>query len=182
MTAGDCCPNYSNQELYDILEYIDKKEIFVEFKFTLAMPGEKEEYIKDLKNFRKKLLKSLKNVKSGVVLTSQIDPGSFWSLRPERFGIETSQKTFLNFYNFNKRSDISYYTHLGYYIPGYYTDLNINNQTTFRKEIQKIRCKYFCLLSGTSTWLGANLVGRLKCTILNLFWQLKIKKVSYVIK
>ncbi len=161
---------YTNKELKDMLEYIDGKGIPIELTFTLGLPGEVAEDVPRLAEFRKHLLRKFKNVRSSVVLTSQIEPGSSWCLHPESFGIVSDQSSFGDYYRFNSGSN-SYYTHLGYYVKDYFGSTEANDIEEFRKRIQRLRCRQFCLLSGNSTRPWANLVGRAKCAALDLGWR-----------
>jgi len=164
---------YTNDELFDILAYMDSKGVRMELTFTLGMPGETEDEIPKLVAFRKKILTGIKHVRSSVVLTSQIEPGSQWFLRPERFGIQTDLRKFSDFHKFHSISN-SYYTHLGYSIPGYFRDGKSDSIELFRSRIQSVRCKYFCLLSGNRIGYGANVLGRAKCLALSIFWGLRL--------
>jgi radical SAM superfamily enzyme YgiQ (UPF0313 family) len=163
---------YSNDELYSLLQYMNDKKVPIELTFTLGMPGEKEDDIPKLIEFRKKVLRSFPHIKSNVLLTSQIEPGSFWYLNSDKFGIQTDKKSFKDFYDFASTNN-SYYTHLGYWIPGYFKSGAIHDLESFRKKIQEIRCRYFCLLSGNKTGWSANWIGRTKCRALNMMWTLK---------
>ena len=167
---------YSNQELFDILAYIDHKEIPVELTFTLGMPGEKIGDVEKLRKFRREILASLRNVRSAAVLTSQLEPGSFWYLEPERFNIQTDRKTFHDFYDFHSDPYTSYFSHLGYLIKEYCQDQEYTVRW-FEKKLLKIRCKYFCLLASNSHGTLKNKIGNIKCVLARIIW--KVMAVFY---
>jgi len=162
---------YTNDELFATLAYLRDKNVLTELTFTIGMPGENEDDVPKLVAFRKEILQKFSNIKSSVVLTNQIEPGAAWLLNPDEFRIKTELNTFSDFYTFNKTPN-SYYTHLGYRILGYFKNKKCDTFETFRRRIQKIRCRRFCLMSGNSTWPGANSVGRFKCQIMAVLWTI----------
>jgi radical SAM superfamily enzyme YgiQ (UPF0313 family) len=162
---------YTNDELFATLACLRDKNVLTELTFTIGMPGENEDHIPQLIEFRKELLKKFSTIKSSVVLTNQIEPGAAWIDKPDEFGIKSELKTFSDFYAFHKTGN-SYYTHLGYCIPGYFKNNKYDSIEGFRRRIQKVRCRYFCLMTGNANWPGANLVGRFKCQIMAVLWTI----------
>lgn len=160
---------YTNSELYDILSYIDGKGIGFELTFTLGMPGEKEADVAKLRKFRAEILKSFRNIRSGVVLTSQIEPGSLWHLEPARYNIGTERAGFKDFYSFHSQPRTSYFSHLGYWIKGY-CDKQKSGVKWFEKKLLKTRCRNFCLLCPRTFGSPANFIGNVKCRVAGALW------------
>lgn len=164
---------YSNQELFETLEYINKKRIAVELFFSMGLSGEKEYDLKQLFEFHKRILRKFKCITRSSVLTSELEPASFRFMYPEKYGIKTDIKTFSDFYKFHKNEKTSCFTNLGYRIPNYFNDSQICKDIEFEEKIQAIRCKKFCQLNANGKWYDPIWSGRVKCNMLNLFWRLK---------
>jgi hypothetical protein len=163
---------YTNQELLDILEYMDTKKVPMSLAFTMGMAWENNEVLKQLPDFYANILKRFKHIKESCVLTTELEPGSFWFMFPENYGIETNRKSFSDYYEFHGKEDTSYFNTMGYQIPEYFTNSQ-NKEINFENKLQQIRCKNFCVLSGDGKWHSRVIIGPLKCNLMHLYWNIK---------
>jgi len=96
---------FSNEQLFDLLEVFNQHQIHIFIYFSLNLPGETEVTFKetlDLANFiydfyppsRLKILNTIHT----------IDPLSPMNLQPEKFGIETSMSSFMDYYTYCEKT------------------------------------------------------------------------------
>ena len=92
---------FSNQELIDILEYIETEKIGVELYFTAGLPFEKREDIIKTAKLIKFLKRNFRNILFSIFAIA-IEPASPWSL-DKKYGVSTKRKRFIDYYNVFKR-------------------------------------------------------------------------------
>jgi hypothetical protein len=100
-------------------------------------------------------------------LSIEIEPGAPWQINPERFGIRTSLRTFRDFYSAHSDPTEGTYTRLGYYIPNYFADGEVDEKT-FATRLQAIKCKHFCFIHPSARRYSRPWQGRLLCRVLML--------------
>jgi hypothetical protein len=93
--------HFSNEQLFDMLDILRQYESYLIVYFSLNLPGETNETFKETIDMARDifymypnhLLKILNSVHT-------IDPLSPMNLRAERYGVQSSMKTFGDFYNY----------------------------------------------------------------------------------
>jgi len=98
---------YSNQDLEEILTYMDKLEIQSELYFsTLPMTSEQDN--KDSERYGEYLKDKYSFVQNYYVVPIVFEPAAPWTMNPEKYGLKIEQKTFINYYNDTKCIDGSF--------------------------------------------------------------------------
>jgi len=122
---------YTNDELINTLEYMNKKGVVAGVYFAGGLPLETEQDIKENVALQRHL-KQLKNVKQVITYPLELDPGSPMYLHPEKFNVILTRRTFLDYY----RDHSQPFFNRGYYISG-----------SSEKKMMKIQCKNYCFLN-----------------------------------
>jgi radical SAM superfamily enzyme YgiQ (UPF0313 family) len=99
---------YTNKELFDVLRYLDKKNIRIYIAFTAGLPFENKDDVVATLMLINKLRNSFKNVEINAEMIS-IEPAAPWFLKNKGFGIKLEKKHFVDFFQ-GKSNDLS----LGY--------------------------------------------------------------------
>lgn len=159
--------NYaSNQEIFETLSFLEGAGICTEIYFNLAGGAETEDDAESTSALMLNLKRHFQNVTSVRAFTVEIEPGSPLQADPEKFEAETNRKNFLDYYVAGSWDDSNPYAGLGYYLPAYFKDKSrCDDLKTFEGEMQKLRCRSFCLLQGNDS----PFLGRLKCWFKSLF-------------
>lgn len=98
---------YSNKELEEILDYMDKQEIKSELYFsTLPMTSEHDDI--ETENYAKELKRRHAFVERYFVATIVSEPASPWTLEPNKYGLKEKIKTFIDYYNNTKSVENSF--------------------------------------------------------------------------
>jgi hypothetical protein len=93
--------HYSNDQLFDVLEVLARKRFYLFVYFSLNLPGETNETFEETielaqsiyEFYPPSLLKILNTVHT-------LDPLSPMNLYPEKYGIQTSMSSFMDFYHY----------------------------------------------------------------------------------
>lgn len=142
-------PSYSsNEEIEATLEYLDEKGVRFDICLSIGMPFSK--YKEDIRSAEriKNLYGRYRHV--GRIMTFLIDlvPGAPIFEYPERFGIQTSRKSFLDYYEVFRKPDHSTYALLNYKVDNYFDDERDNcSISEFGVAIQHLKCMHLCFLS-----------------------------------
>ena len=92
---------YSNNELEETLDYMEKLELKSELYFsTLPMTTEKDNLATE--NYAKELNDRYKFVERYYVMPIVFEPAAPWTINPEKFELNISVKTFIDYYNDTK--------------------------------------------------------------------------------
>lgn len=136
---------YSNNELFQRLDYLKKREIDFEIYFSIGIPGENEIKLKDTIALQRELRK--RYGKNTIIDTwpIEMEPGAPWSMKNTAFGIKSSRKTFSDYLNAVKKGKVLR-SGLGYYDPAYFKKpLNTKTpENDFSKRINQLLCRQFC--------------------------------------
>jgi radical SAM superfamily enzyme YgiQ (UPF0313 family) len=93
--------HFSNRELFDTLEYLSRYNIYLLVYFSLNLPGETDETFQDTLNLANEIYEFYPPAILRILNTVHtIDPFSPMNLFPDKFGIESSMTSFMDFYNY----------------------------------------------------------------------------------
>ena len=154
--------SYTNQELWECLEYIKEKEIKVDLFFAIGLPFEHEADLEETARLIARIRRHFPNVQGIRTFTIEMEPGAPWHLQPERFGIETTLKTFMDFYRYHKEEGEGF-SAFGYHIPGYFPDLGSEGGGEFQRRLQEIKCRRFCFIHPDARKTSSPFWGRMLC-------------------
>ncbi|MBN1255619.1 MAG: cobalamin-dependent protein [Deltaproteobacteria bacterium] len=154
--------SYTNQELWKCLEYTKGKEVKVDLFFAIGLPFEHEEDLEETARLIARIRKQFPNVQGIRTFTIEMEPGAPWHLQPERFGIETTLKTFADFYRYHKEEGEGF-SAFGYHIPGYFPDLGSERGEEFQQRLQEIKCRRFCFIHPDARKTSSPFWGRMLC-------------------
>ena len=158
---------FSNEELMSTLEYIDNKGISLEIFFTYGIPFETESDVWETVRLRTEIARRFQHIRGMRALSIEIEPGAPWQVEPEKYGVRTSLRTFRDYYQAHGNPDEGTYTRLGYYIPNYFADREVDEET-FAERLQAIKCKHLCFIHPNPRRYGKPWQGRLLCRVASL--------------
>ncbi len=172
--------SYTNQELMICLDQMRSHQVFCDVFFTLGVPFEKEEDIFQTLRLQIEIRRRYQNVRGIRTFTISMEPCSSIFLNPEEFGVETSIRTFMDFYHYHSLEE-NPFSSLGYWIPDYFK--GIKNEKEFERELLRIKCKYFCSFHPDPFFSSTPFWGRRLCDLSSLLWKIKnfssgIKRLS----
>ncbi len=154
--------SYTNQELWDCLEYTGGKGVKVDLFFSLGLPFEKEEGINETARLITLIRKRFPNVQGIRTFTIEMEPGAPWQLQPEKFGVRTNLRTFSDFYHYHREEEEGFGA-FGYYIPDYFSDLGEDAGGEFQRRLQEIKCRRFCFIHPNARKSSSPFWGRMLC-------------------
>lgn len=164
---------YSNEELLDCLKYLNEKRVSAEVFFTYGIPGETPEELKETVKLKNYIKRTFKNVRCIRNLSIEMEPGAPWHLDPSKYGIIHDRPRFRDFYTAHSSKYNQTYSSLGYFIPDYFpSSYGVKDIKGFERELQKIKCKYFCFISPNPRESKSAWQGRLFCNVLYLMDKL----------
>ena len=100
--------HYSNVALFDTLEYLSRYNIYLLVYFSLNLPGETNETFQETLNLARDVYDFYPTEYLRILNTVHtIDPFSPMNLFPDKFGIESSMKSFMDFYNYCRDTQYS---------------------------------------------------------------------------
>jgi len=159
--------SYSNNELMKAISAAERLGIRVDLFFSMGVPGERYNDLPKTVSLQRELKRRFKNL--GRIWSSPIslEPGSPWHLHPEGFGIVSTKKSFLDFYQGSSPEG----GRLGYYIPNYQDDRKELDEKGFEAVLRAAKCREFCSLHPNPTKASHPFWGRLFCRYMS--WRLK---------
>jgi len=162
--------SFTNQELMNCLDQLEKYRVFCDVFFTLGVPFEKEEDVQQTLQLQKKIRGRYSNVRGIRTFTIEMEPGAPWYLDPEAFGIKSSVRSFMDFYHYHSAEENAF-SSLGYWIPNSFS--GVEDEKGFEKALQKIKCRHFCFIHPNARRSSSPFWGRRLCDFLSLFWKVK---------
>lgn len=166
---------YTNQELFDVLDFMQKEQIYADIFFTVGIPFETAAEALQTKEMMRMIRRRYKKIlKRMMVWTIQVEPGAPQFISPEKYGIVSDRKTFMDFYRAHGGANSDTYSALGYFNNCFFNDEE--RQWTahqFSEEMQKLKCKHFCFLHPDANKYNTPLKGRMYCTYRSMYWKLK---------
>ena len=161
---------YSNRALLECLRQMEEHRVFCDLFFTIGVPFETEEDVYQTIRFQREIRRRFSNVKGIRTFTIEIEPGSPWHLDPETYGVKTSLQSFMDFYHYHS-GEKSPFSSLGYWIPGYFPE--VNDEKGFEKALQKIKCRHFCFIHPNTRKSSSPFWGRRLCDLSHLVWKVR---------
>jgi len=160
--------HYTNEDLIRCLEQLKNYGVFCDLFFTIGVPFEREEDLRQTIQLQKNIRSHYPNVRGIRTFTIEMEPGSPWHLDPEAFGIKTSLKNFMDFYHYHSGEE-SAFSSLGYWIPDYFP--GVRDAMGFEERLQKIKCRHFCFIHPNARKSSSPFWGRRLCDLSSLFWK-----------
>jgi radical SAM superfamily enzyme YgiQ (UPF0313 family) len=161
---------YTNQDLMECLDQLEKNGVFCELFFTLGVPFENEEDIHQTVQLQKEIRNRYSHVKRIRTFTIEMEPGSPWFIDPEMFHVKTSLQNFMDFYHYHSK-ERSPFSSLGYWIPNYFS--GVEDEMGFEERLQKAKCRHFCFFHPDARKSSSPFWGRRFCDLSSLFWKTK---------
>jgi radical SAM superfamily enzyme YgiQ (UPF0313 family) len=161
---------YTNQDLMECLDQLEKYGVSCELFFTLGVPFEKEEDIHQTVQLQREVRNRYSHVRGIRTYMMEMEPGSPWHLNPEAFRVKTSLHDFMDFYNYHSE-ERSPFSSVGYWIPDYFP--GVEDEKGFRERLQKMKCCNFCFIHPDIRKSSRPFWGRRFCDLSNLFWKTK---------
>ncbi len=165
--------SYTNHELWDCLEYTREKGVKVDLFFGLGLPYEGERDLDQTARLIARIRRQFPNVQGIRTFTIEMEPGAPWQRQPKKFGIETTLKTFSDFYSYHKEEEEGF-SAFGYHIPGYFPDLLEDSGGEFQRRLQEIKCRRFCFIHPDARKSSSPFWGRMLCRASALMSKLGI--------
>jgi radical SAM superfamily enzyme YgiQ (UPF0313 family) len=146
---------FTNEELFQVLDLLAQKEVKVDLFFSAGLPGENLEKFGQTAGMIRHILLNYMHIDALILSSIQMEPGSPWHRDPEKFGIVSGRKGFLDFYKAHGPGGGGSFTSLGYMIPGYFPQkYNVQTIEDFEKRILRLRCNTMCFMNTLSTHSG----------------------------
>ncbi len=164
---------FSNAELFESLELLEKNKIRADVFFTMGIPGENIKTLYDTKKMISDIDARFKNIGRMMSWGVQIEPGSPLFENPPAFNAKTDRRTFVDFYKIHSGKSSDTYSALGYSIDNYFLDGVFYSPEEFSKKIMKIKCADFCFLHNNCASYNMPLAGRLTCRLRAAKFKLK---------
>jgi radical SAM superfamily enzyme YgiQ (UPF0313 family) len=100
--------HYSNDALFDTLEYLSRYSIYLIVYFSLNLPGETNETLQETINLAREIYEFYPTDHLRILNTIHtIDPFSPMNMFPDKFGIVSNMSSFLDFYNYCRDTQYS---------------------------------------------------------------------------
>ncbi len=90
--------SYSNQELFDILGYLNKKEVFSDIYFSYPLPCSKKEDIEATNNIKHQIEKKFGKYSEVLINELSLDPASKLYCYPDKYKIISNRNSFFDYY------------------------------------------------------------------------------------
>ena len=161
---------YTNQELKECLDQMEKEKVSSELFFTLGLPFENEVDIPQTAQLQKEIRNRYSYVKGIRTYTTEMEPGSPWHLDPGTYHVKASLQNFVDYYHYHSRES-NPFSSLGYWIPGYFQ--GVEDETGFKERLQKVKCHQFCFFHPDARRSSSPFWGRRFCDLSSLFWKIK---------
>jgi radical SAM superfamily enzyme YgiQ (UPF0313 family) len=154
--------SYTNQELWECLDYTREKGVKVDLFFGLGLPYERAEDLNETARLIARIRRDFPNVRGLRTFTIEMEPGAPWHLKPEKFGVRTDLRTFSDFYRYHKEKEDGFGT-FGYHIPGYFPSVGEDAGGEFQRRLQDIKCRLFCFIHPDARKSSPPFWGRMLC-------------------
>lgn len=154
--------SYTNQELWDCLEYTRERGVKVDLFFGLGLPYERERDLNETARLIDRIRRHFPNVQGFRTFTIEMEPAAPWYLQPEKFGVKTDLRTFADFYRYHKEKEDGF-SAFGYHIPDYFPSLGEDGGGEFQRRLQEIKCRRFCFIHPDARKSSSPFWGRMLC-------------------
>ncbi|MBM3466100.1 MAG: radical SAM protein, partial [Armatimonadetes bacterium] len=110
---------YTNEQLLEALAHMDRLRVGIDLFFAVGVPGETEDDFMETVAAMHDLRKRFKSIQELMLFTIEMEPASPLHENPERFGIVTVRRTFMDYYRSHEGKSRPL-TALGYALPGFF--------------------------------------------------------------
>ena len=157
-------PYYSNDEMFEVLDWLEAETISVDVFFSLALPGETVQSAQKTADMKRRIAERYSNARRVMTWTVQLEPGSPQFERPEAFDMVTDRSNFMDFYRAHGGDRADTYSSLGFKINGYFGDERDEGDIAdFERHLQHLKCQQFCFLAKDPRQWNAPEAGRSHC-------------------
>lgn len=157
-------PYYSDEEMFQALDWIQESGISVDVFFSLALPGETVASAQKTADMKRIIAERYANARRVMTWTVQLEPGSPQFETPEAFNMVTDRHNFMDFYRAHGGDRADTYSSLGFKINGYFGDeRDEGNIADFERHLQHLKCMNFCFLAKDPRQWNAPEAGRSHC-------------------
>ena len=137
-------PYYSDEEMFQALDWIQESGISVDVFFSLALPGETVASAQKTADMKRIIAERYANARRVMTWTVQLEPGSPQFETPEAFNMVTDRHNFMDFYRAHGGDRADTYSSLGFKINGYFGDeRDEGNIADFERHLQHLKCMNF---------------------------------------
>ncbi|MCK4917227.1 MAG: cobalamin-dependent protein [Candidatus Omnitrophica bacterium] len=143
---------YTNSELIGIINYINSLGIPLILYFSVGLPFETADDVKDTLEFQQYLRKKFKNIIGISTVNPVLEPASPMYINPEYYEIVKTRNSFKNFIQssgeINKFGFVT--PKLGYFKPNFSKPKRfacLSQEEVFRRDLQGIICRNSCRIS-----------------------------------
>lgn len=155
---------YSNSELFNALDEIERANLSFQISYSLGLPGESEETLKETLSLWRTIAKKYKNLITQTATLIDFDPGS-----PAEQRGEVPKYTFDSIYKMHKESHKDSYT--GWtYLPQRYVPSQLLRVSSDRCYLERYKCRYFC--SYMKRFKIPYPLNKILCSLLGIFFRL----------
>jgi len=155
---------YTNNDMFEFLEYAQEKGVSVDVFFTVGLPFEKYEDIMITKQIQLEIIERFSNIRRLMAWSVQIEPGSLQFESPSQYGIITDRQNFMDFYHAHGGNHADTYSGLGYKLKEYFCDERDDCTIhEFEKTLMQIKCEHFCFLNQDARFYVPPDKGRKEC-------------------
>jgi hypothetical protein len=95
--------SYSNKDLFSILDYLESEGVVAELYFSVGNSGESRDEFYTTLQIAGTILTKYRNIVGPGCYPVDIEPCAPFSLSPDKFGLELYRKSFMDFFEFEKR-------------------------------------------------------------------------------
>ena len=152
---------YSNKDLEECLGYMDEEGVNCGLYFTCGLPFEREDHLKEMALYQKKLRKKFKHVKCKTSMI-EIEPGSEMSRNPSAYGVTSHRETFLDYYKYHSQPFRNHFLEMGYDRTG----------CPGQDKMTRLFCRHFC--SHFRTGQIPPLLCKVLCSASSVLWKMGI--------
>ncbi len=100
--------HYSNAELFNLLDYLNLYNFSIFVYFSLNLPGETEETMAESVDLAKRIYNHYPAPMLKILTSCHtLDPLSPIQQHPEKFGVDVSMHTFMDFYDYCKQTQLA---------------------------------------------------------------------------
>jgi radical SAM superfamily enzyme YgiQ (UPF0313 family) len=134
---------YTNQQLFETMDYLQAKDVPTLIYLTLGIPGETITHVQQTNLFSRHLRQRYSKILQGLFcLTVQIEPTSAIFEDPAAYEVTSTRASFMDFYRSHSQPNSSPFDHPGYALHSLSPD-----QKEFAEILQRERCENYCFIS-----------------------------------
>lgn len=163
---------YSNEQLFETLDYLLQKKVSTYMYFTMGLAGETKEDLQKTKSLISTIRKKYKQIIKEILLVPiQLEPGAPMFERPSDYKIRTNRASFIDFYNSHKSFNSDPYSSLCYSSMAMMGEEA--SEQEFSEYILKRRCEEFCVIQPKLFGKELPNAGKYVCKFRHSFWKRK---------